>query len=158
MLLQIGDRIGGLPTFALVVLTGLLGAALARKEGLRVLREWQASVRAGRVPTDGVIDGALALLGCALLISPGVITDVFGLVLLVPPSRRLVARWVRARVQGAIERGAMRVVSARGVRVDPFAGQGPFQRGPSDVIDVAGEPVEPEAAPPRPLPKSTPGS
>lgn len=142
LLLKLGDRIGFVPTVALVVLTGLLGAALTRSEGTRVLRAWQHSIAAGTVPADGVVSGALVLLGGALLISPGVLTDVIGLVLLVPYTRRLVARLVSAAIKRGIERGSIQVVQARAP--DPFATRS--RRPPAGVIDVEGEPVLPDAA------------
>jgi UPF0716 protein FxsA len=143
LLLKLGDRIGFVATVVLVVLTGILGAALARSEGTRVLRAWQRSLAAGTVPADGVVSGALVLLGGALLISPGVLTDVLGIVLLVPYTRRLVARLVSAAIKRGIERGSIRVVQSRAGSAEPFTGR-PF-RAPGAVIDVEGEPVVPDA-------------
>ena len=154
VLLQIGERIGGVTTFAMVVLTGLIGAALARAEALRVLRDWRQSVHAGRLPTDGLVSGGLVLLGCTLLISPGVITDVFGVLLLIPFTRNWVARIVSARVKRAIERGTLRVVSAAAPRVDPFGNHGArHSRGDGEVIDVTGAPVDPPPPSVAPLPR-----
>jgi UPF0716 protein FxsA len=83
--------------------TGLLGAALARHEGARVLRSWQESMARMQVPEEGVLSGALVLLGAVLLITPGVLTDVAGLTLLFPPTRRLFAarlrHWAERRLQ-----------------------------------------------------------
>lgn len=147
VLLQIGDRIGGVPTVAMVLFSGVLGAALARAEGLRVARAFQQSVNTGQVPADSVINGALVLLGCALLISPGVLTDLLGIVLLLPPSRRIALRIVAARVRRALERGALRVVSASGMPRDPFGS--PRSPVHGQVIDVHGEPVQPHRAEPK---------
>jgi UPF0716 protein FxsA len=147
VLLQIGERIGGVPTIAMLLFSGVLGAALARAEGLRVARAFQQSVSTGQVPADSVINGALVLLGCALLVSPGVLTDVLGIVLLLPPSRRIALRIVAARVRRALERGALRVVSAPGMSRDPFGFARPPVRG--QVIDVHGEPVEPPSVDPK---------
>ena len=122
LLIAIGERIGAPSTIAMLIATGVLGAALARAEGTRVLRAWQQALAAGTVPADGVVSGVLVLLGGALLISPGVITDVAGVLLLVPYTRRLIARMVTARVQRAIERGTIRVVHAQ-------ASEGPFRSG-----------------------------
>lgn len=150
VLLQIGEHIGGFTTFAMVVITGLIGAALARAEGLRVLRAWQDSVHNGRMPEGGVINGALVLLGCALLISPGVITDVFGLFLLFPPTRTLAARAVSHWLSRTIQRGALRVVTTSNTRIDPFDSRDPT------VIDVTGVPVDPHHPDPPSLPNSKP--
>jgi UPF0716 protein FxsA len=144
VLIKIGERIGSATTVTLVILTGVVGAALARSEGLRVLRAWQASIAKGQVPTAAVINGALVMLGCALLISPGVITDIIALLLFLPFTRRIAARIVALRVQGAIERGAIRVASARAAQYGPARHDGPDTIEPSrpQVIDVEGEPVE----------------
>jgi UPF0716 protein FxsA len=147
VLLQIGERIGGVPTIGMLLLSGVLGAALARAEGLRVARAFQQSVSTGQVPADSVINGALVLLGCALLVSPGVLTDVLGIVLLLPPSRRIARHIVAARVRGALERGALRVVGTSGMPRDPFGPPRPPIHG--DIIDVHGEPVEPSRGDPK---------
>ncbi len=139
LLIQIGERIGGLATLAMLLATGILGAALARAEGLRVLRTWQSSLAAGTVPPDGVISGALVLLGGVLLITPGVLTDVAGLLLLVPVVRRPIAHFVARRLEQAVAKGSVRVVQMRGAPGDPFTPRRPPRH--SDVIDVEGEPV-----------------
>jgi len=152
LLIQIGDRIGGLATLAMLFGTGILGAALARAEGLRVLRTWQSSLAAGTVPPDGVVSGVLVLLGGLLLITPGVLTDVAGLLLMVPAVRRPVARYVTHRLERAIASGTIKVVQthpAAGPR-DPFAPRQP--RAYPDVIDVEGEPVPNDPAPRSRLP------
>lgn len=99
LLIQLGARIGPVPTVALVVFTGLLGATLARREGLKAFRELQESLRMGVPPAEGLLNGALIVLGGVLLITPGVLTDLLGVALLVPPSRRKVARWLRRRLE-----------------------------------------------------------
>jgi UPF0716 protein FxsA len=147
VMIQIGERIGSVPTIAMLLFSGVLGAALARAEGLRVVRAFRGSVSTGHVPADSVINGALVLLGCAFLISPGVLTDVLGLVLLLPPSRRVALRIVSARVRRALERGALRVVSAAGMSRDPFGVARPPVHG--EIIDVHGEPVQPPPADPK---------
>jgi UPF0716 protein FxsA len=144
LLIQIGERIGGLATFAMLLGTGILGATLARAEGLRVLRTWQSSLAAGTVPPDGVISGALVLLGGVLLITPGVLTDVAGLLLLVPVVRRPIAHLVARRLEQAVAKGSVRVVQMRGAPGDPFTARRPPQY--SDVIDVEGEPVADDPA------------
>ncbi|MFW5921071.1 MAG: FxsA family protein [Polyangiales bacterium] len=111
LLLLVGSLLGFWPTVGIVLLTGMVGAWLAKSEGLRVLRRWQAALGEGRVPEEGVLDGLLVLVGGVLLVTPGVLTDVLGLALLVSPSRRAIARVVRRRVERKIEQGQIRVVS-----------------------------------------------
>ena len=74
-------------TVAVIILTGVLGAALARMEGLRVLTNARREFAAGRLPADSLLDGVLILIAAALLVTPGVMTDIAGLLLLAPVSR-----------------------------------------------------------------------
>jgi UPF0716 protein FxsA len=89
-------------TVAVIILTGVLGAALARVEGLRVLTNAQREFAAGRLPADSLLDGVLILVAAALLLTPGLMTDGAGFLLLIPPSRALVRgglkRWMRGKV------------------------------------------------------------
>jgi len=80
----------------IVVATAMLGAALARWQGFQVMRRIQDEMRAGRVPTDALIDGAMILVAGVLLVTPGVLTDVTGIVLLIPPLRHLVKQGLKA--------------------------------------------------------------
>lgn len=83
---------------ALTVVTGVVGGSLAKREGLRVWRRWQAALNQMRVPEEGVVDGLLVLVGGVLLIAPGVLTDIAGLALLLPYTRSLIARSIRGRI------------------------------------------------------------
>lgn len=97
LLVWVGGSIGVLPTLALVFFTAALGAFLAKREGLKVLGEWQAALTQGRMPEEGLTGALLVLVAGALLIAPGVLTDVTGLLLLLPPVRKRVARWIEQR-------------------------------------------------------------
>jgi UPF0716 protein FxsA len=99
LLISIGQAVGSGPTVALVLVTGLLGAWLAKREGGRVLRSWQESMARGQAPKEGVIASVLVLVGGVLLVTPGVVTDVTGLLLLVPWTRRLAADVIRTRLE-----------------------------------------------------------
>lgn len=105
LLLQLGDAWGPIPTIALVLATGVLGAALARWQGFRALWRIRSELASGRAPTDALIDGALILVAGAVLVTPGVITDAFGFALLVPVTRSLVKRGLRAWFARAVKRG-----------------------------------------------------
>jgi UPF0716 protein FxsA len=109
LLVEIGRRIGTLPTVALVAGTGLVGAYLTRRQGAAVLRQLRAELTARRVPASHIADGALILLAGALLITPGVLTDAVGFFCLVPGGRRVVKRAVGRWVGRAVQRGATRV-------------------------------------------------
>ena len=75
LLIEIGQIIGTLPTFGLIVATGLAGSALARTQGLSVWKKFQARLSEGRMPGDELIDGLIILVSGALLLTPGVLTD-----------------------------------------------------------------------------------
>lgn len=82
-------------TFALVVVTGVIGAYLARWQGVAAIRRIEEELDHRRMPADAIFDGALILVAGVLLITPGVMTDASGLLLLFPPTRRLVKAWLR---------------------------------------------------------------
>ncbi|NIP56955.1 MAG: FxsA family protein [Gemmatimonadetes bacterium] len=112
LLIQVGRWVGLWPTVGMVFLTGIVGAGLARMEGLRTLWAFRADLGRGRIPAQPIQDGLAILVGGALLLTPGFLTDVFGFALLLPPSRRAVQRAVRRRLRAGIESGTIRVVTS----------------------------------------------
>lgn len=91
LLLQIGSWLGPTSTFLLILITGIVGAALAKREGLGVLTRLQEEMRQGMPPGSRLVEGVLVLVGGLLLITPGVFTDLVGFLLIAPPTRRLAA-------------------------------------------------------------------
>ncbi len=91
LLLQLGAWLGPTTTFLLILLTGLLGAFLAKREGLGVLRDLQGELNSGLPPGDRLMEGVLVVVGGLLLITPGVFTDLTGFLLIAPPTRRYIA-------------------------------------------------------------------
>ncbi len=89
LLLMLADHTGWQFTLGLVLATGIVGAALARWQGLRCLERLQQQAAAGQVPADPLMDGLMILVAAALLVTPGVLTDVVGFALLAPPVRGL---------------------------------------------------------------------
>lgn len=110
LLVQLGGLWGVWPTLGMVMVTGLLGASLARREGRRALARYQEALAKGQLPEEGIVSGLLILVGGVLLIAPGVLTDVTGLALMIPPIRRAVAKQVKARVQKRITDGSIQVM------------------------------------------------
>lgn len=96
LLIQIGRWIGLFPTLGLVIVTGVLGAALASHEGLRAWRAFQLDVWEGRLPGRSILDGVSIFVGGALLLTPGLMTDLLGFALLVTPTRR----WMQEKLIG----------------------------------------------------------
>jgi UPF0716 protein FxsA len=88
LLIKVGNAIGYLATALIVVGTGVVGAMLARREGLSVLRRMREKLREGQMPAEELIDGAILLVSGALLLTPGIVTDVVGLAGLIPLFRR----------------------------------------------------------------------
>ena len=91
-------------TVLVVLGTGVVGAILARMEGLRTLRRIRDELGEGRIPGDSLLDGAMILVAGALLVTPGVLTDAAGFLLLAPPSRSLLRRalkhWIKGKMDG----------------------------------------------------------
>jgi UPF0716 protein FxsA len=98
LLIKTGQAIGFWATLGLLVAAGVLGAMIMSRQGLTVARRTREAVALGRPPVGPVLDGAFLLLAGALLISPGFLTDVMALALLVPPIRLKVARWCVRRL------------------------------------------------------------
>lgn len=97
LLLRIGQWLGAGTTVLLILATGSLGAFLAKREGLGVLRRLQAEAMTGLPPGDRIVEGVLVLVGGVLLITPGVLTDLAGFLLIAPWSRRRLAPRVKER-------------------------------------------------------------
>ena len=134
LFLVIGSKIGILPTFAIILLTGILGAALARSQGLKAITKYQQSIAEGRLPHEAVIDGLLILVAGALLLTPGFLTDTIGFLLLAPPVRTL----VRARLEDSLRR-RFRVVNV--AEAASFRSGGTRSTN-SNVINIEAEVVE----------------
>ena len=92
VIIRVGELIGAGPTIALLLLDSILGAALLRSQGRAVWRRFNLALAERRVPARETFDGAMVIFGGALLITPGFLTDVAGLLLLLPPTRALIRR------------------------------------------------------------------
>ena len=99
LLIQIGGLIGVLPTILLVVLTAVLGAALLRQQGLVTLNRLRSSLDRGELPAMELIEGVALLVGGALLLTPGFVTDAVGFLCLLPTSRRAIVVGILSRAQ-----------------------------------------------------------
>jgi UPF0716 protein FxsA len=136
VLVRLGKAFGGGLPILLVLASGLFGAVLMRVAGWRVVDAWRRALARGTPPNDSVFSGVLMLLGCALFIVPGLISDVLGAALLIPAVRRGVAKAAGQRLFQSMQRGPVRVVEFR----DPFAHARPEAR--RAVIDVEAEVVD----------------
>ena len=144
VIVQVAGGIGAANTILLLIGISVLGAWLAKRAGLGVLNRLQATIRQGRVPSGELVDGGLVLFAGALMITPGFLSDILAIVLLLPPTRAVARHAILRRIRAG--GGAIRVVS--GWR-RPGPGGAPGGRAGSDVWDVdAWE--DPPAPPERP--------
>ncbi len=120
LLINIGGMIGVLPTLAIIVITGALGASLARWQGLSVLRDVQNELARGGLPAGALVDGVIILIAAALLLTPGFLTDLVGFSCLVPGLRSVLkaAAWKRLEKSIRAGRTGLFVQFGGGRRVD----------------------------------------
>lgn len=116
-IVQVAQTVGIPETIGLLILMSVAGAWLLRQQGVATWTRLQATLARGEVPAKEVVDGALILLGGALLLTPGFLTDAVGLILLIPPSRAVVKRVTRRAMGRRLRRHtAVRIYDARVVR------------------------------------------
>ena len=152
LVFELSHRVGGLNTLLVILVTGVLGYTLARNEGLQVLHRIQRALERGEMPRDEIVDGLMILVAGALLVTPGFLTDAFGLLVLFPLTRPLFRRAVLARIQAHIRAGGPRGPWPPG---PPVPGAPP-QGGPTPEVKVhivapphpaGASAVSPDAAP-----------
>ena len=114
LLIELGQRIGTLETLALIVVTGIVGASMARSQGLSLLSRVREQISAGEMPADSLLDGLMILIASALLVTPGVLTDAFGFLCLMPAFRALIKRELVRRFRRAVEENRVQM-SVQGV-------------------------------------------
>lgn len=142
-IIQVGQWIGVIPTIVILLVDSLLGAYLLKREGRAAWRNFRSALDRAKLPTVEVVDGALVIFGGALLLTPGFVTDIVGLLLLFPATRAVANRMIRSRVRGVFGLGSA------GQRPAAPAGaqrRGKRQPGGGDVLDV--EVVKVERNPP----------
>ena len=136
--IEAGGYFGLWPTVGAVILTAIIGSALLRQQGLSTLARAQENLAAGRLPMAEVFDGLCILVGGALLLTPGFITDAVGFLLLVPPVRRILRRLASRYFADKAE---MHVWTEA-----PSSGEGPEPAGEGPIIDGQFEKIHPEDA------------
>lgn len=105
-IIQVGQVIGAWWTVAILIAVSVAGAWLVKREGRSAWQRFRGALGSTRVPAVEVIDGALVLIGGTLLLTPGFLSDIVGLALVVPPSRAVINRAIRSRVRGRFGLGA----------------------------------------------------
>ncbi|KAA0682871.1 FxsA family protein [Roseomonas genomospecies 6] len=148
--IEVGDWIGAGPTIGLVILSVILGSVLIRWQGLSVLKRAQEAAERGESPVGAVFEGFCVVAAGLLLIIPGFLTDIVGLLLFVRPVRNALGRWLFERMKGA---GSFRMHGRMGGHSwssgDPAGPSGPARnRPPPGVIDVEYQEVDPDGSRP----------
>lgn len=114
ILLLSGKVIGFWPTLFALILMGIAGAYLAKKQGLETLRRAQAQMNAGQLPGNEMINGLCIMIGGILLVLPGFITDLAGLLLILPPTRKLckplLMRWITKKINKNKDKGIITII------------------------------------------------
>ncbi len=141
LFVQVSGAIGFGWALFWIVAVSVIGASLVKREGMGALRRANEKVTQGQVPTDELINGILIVVAGALMLTPGFLTDIVGLLLLLPPTRALLRVSLRSRfAAGPIVVGGFRRVTNTGQTGDPFGrdpfGRDPFGRSGDDVMDA----------------------
>lgn len=110
VLIPLGQQIGLWPTIAIVVLTAAIGAWLGKRQGLEAWRRIQGDLATGQLPGDSLLDGLAVLTACLLLITPGVLTDITGLLLLTPFARVPLKAWAKRHFTNMLQNPNVTVI------------------------------------------------
>jgi len=105
LLLKIGAIIGPLNTIIIILITASVGAFLAKQEGFRVIGKINQAIREGKAPTHELLSGLFILIGGFLLLTPGFLTDIAGITMLIPPIRKIYCRAAEKFIQKKFELG-----------------------------------------------------
>ena len=140
LLIRIGGLLGLGPTLLIVIGTGAAGAWLARREGLRAWLAVRDELSGGQLPGESLVHALLILAAGVVLITPGVLTDLAGILLLVPPVRRGLIERTRGWLERQVEGGTIQVVGGPGVGFT-----GPRTREPQSGREIIVEEREPDA-------------
>ena len=105
VLIEVGSVIGASNTILIILLTGVVGAYLARLQGFLTLQKIQNSVNQGQLPNNELMDGLMILVGGIVLLTPGFITDIIGFLLLIPLSRNLIKIWAQKTFEKMMKEG-----------------------------------------------------
>lgn len=119
LLIKVGTLIGPWATVLLVIGTGVLGATLARVQGLRALNRVQAELQAGHMPGEALVDGLLILAAGLVLLTPGILTDLAGFALLTPPGRAAARRALGVLFRRMRVEGGATVITVNGWKHEP---------------------------------------
>ncbi len=141
ILIPIGQALGTLPTVALVLGTAVVGGTLAKQQGLAIWRRIQQQLANGQLPSDSLLDGLAVIVAGAFLMTPGVLTDVAGISLLIPVLRSPLKAWLKTHVQDMLDGSSVTFIESRSFSSTNFENPYDSERShqnsrKDDVIDV----------------------
>jgi len=105
ILVKLAGAINWLPTILLVIVTGVSGAYLAKQQGKEILNKIQIELSSGNMPGDTLLNGLSVLVGGVLLLTPGILTDITGFLLIIPISRIVFIKFLKSKFNGMINTG-----------------------------------------------------
>lgn len=109
LLLQLAEVTSPFFTFATIISTGIVGAFFAKQQGQKVYSNIQGELQLGRLPGDNLLHGLCVLVGGILLLTPGLISDTIGLLLLLPLTRTIFSRWLKRKFSGVLQKEVVRI-------------------------------------------------
>jgi UPF0716 protein FxsA len=109
LLFELHGLVGFGPTVLIVLVTGVAGAALVRRQGLAILMQIQHEMSVGNIPAPQMMDGVMVLIAGALLVTPGLITDITGFLLLIPYTRQYIRSWLKQKLEDKVRNGYIEV-------------------------------------------------
>ncbi|MEZ4462269.1 MAG: FxsA family protein [bacterium] len=137
VLIPLGQQIGLWPTIAIVVLTAAVGAVLGKRQGLQAWNRIRTDLATGKMPGDSLLDGLAVLLACTLLITPGVLTDVTGLLLLTPFARKPLKAWAKRQFTNMLQNPNVTVIDVARISVRREQQNRRRDRRSSDDLDAS---------------------
>ncbi|MCK4905190.1 FxsA family protein [bacterium] len=112
LLIEIGKHIGVIYTLIIVIVTGVLGAFLAREQGFKTLKKIETEVNSGIMPGEEIIDGVIILCGGMLLLTPGLLTDAVGFLALIPVTRAFIKKELKKKIQKIMDDGRVITITS----------------------------------------------
>ena len=107
ILFRLGQYIGFQYTIILVLITGVVGALLSKSEGKGIIRRIKLDLSNGRVPADELINGLCVIVGGAMLLTPGILTDTVGFILVISPTRQVIIDTIKKKIKNMIHEGTL---------------------------------------------------
>lgn len=109
VLIKLGELWGAAPTIGLVIITGVAGAMLTKMQGLLIIRQIKDDMHAGQMPADKLVDGLLILIGGALLLTPGLLTDIVGFICIIPWTRIMIKTQIKNKIKEKMLSGDVQI-------------------------------------------------